>query len=138
MNTGTKQSLIKTIIIRGFHGFLDTATKEGLDDGCTVKAYYYLQGLRDTIKDEDKTDERWLTGEEVKKQAQDLLLTLSQYNNHRIRELKKDILKKAKKQFPGIETPFSFKAHLNKMVGRRRLLHVMRRERKDSTSPEKR
>lgn len=136
MDTTVKQEAVNDIVIQGFHEFLDIATEEGIEDECTVKAYYYLQGLRDTTKDDDETDERWPDGEEVKKQVQDLLLTLAQYRNAKVRKLAENTLRDAQRHFPGMTVPFSPKALMNKVLGRRALLHVMRRERKESTSPE--
>ena len=136
MDTTAKQGAINDIVIQGFHDFLDTAAKEGIEDECTVKAYYYIQGLRDTVKDEDETEERWADTEEVRRQVQDLLLTLSQYRNAKVRKLATEILRKAKARFPDIDVPFSLKARLNRLTGKRALLHVMRRERKESSSPE--
>ena len=118
-----KRDLIENILIKGFSKFVSISKEENIDDECTVRVYFFIHGLRDSIRDDEVLENEWKQEEDIKNQIIDLVLTLSQYDNRNISKLKTDIIKKARKYFPNINIPFKTTVVLRKFFGNRKLIN---------------
>ncbi len=78
-----KRRIIEEVLIFGFHEFLEIAKKHEVDDDCVAYAFFFIQGLRDSIKTDAILKRDWKDNNEVEKQVINMIKTFSFYLNYK-------------------------------------------------------
>jgi hypothetical protein len=101
-----KRELIEDILIDSFSKFMSISDELNIKDECVLRTYFYIQGLRDSIKTDKMLELKWKSEEQIKFQMIDLILTLSQYSEKEICLLKKQVVRKFNNMYKNIQIPF--------------------------------
>ncbi len=89
-----KRDIIENILIWAFNEFLSISESENIDDECTVRIYFYIQGLRHSIRTEETLEEVWNKKDKITSQVIDMLKTFAFYlNNNKVKRKIRNLMK---------------------------------------------
>jgi len=81
LNVEDLKDIIENILIKSYRGFLDIASHKNIDDEYTVRIYFFNQGLRDALKDDQILKEEWNLNK-IDYEVRNMIKILSRYLNN--------------------------------------------------------